>query len=95
MTIGQNSHSWPDRGLAWSDDLQRKIHLFLDGETAITYTLSIVAWQDRPDGRYWKRETIAKAVPISAIRAKLFELLERARSTADSWAPGDLRHVNP
>jgi hypothetical protein len=95
MTWGQNYRNWPDRSLAWSDDLQRKIELFFDGEAAPTCTLSIVAWQDRPDGRYWKQEIVAKAVPIFGVQGRLFELLDRARVTADSWTAGDLRHIAP
>lgn len=93
MTRGQNYRNWPDRSLAWSGELQRRIELFFEGETASTCTLSAVAWQDRPDGRYWKHEIVAKAVPILTVQGRLFELLDRARVTADSWTAGDLRHM--
>jgi hypothetical protein len=90
LPLRRNTRNWPDREFRWSDSLNRLIQIYLESEEHLTWTIWICASEDRNGSRYWKQETLAKAVPIEQLKGNLPELLESARTKVCSWSPGDL-----
>jgi hypothetical protein len=93
MALTKNHHSWPERSLTWVDGVERKIQVLLQDAAALTYNVWVVAWEDRADGRYWKRKAIANGLPEPELHAKLAELLEAGRAALAEWAVEDLERA--
>lgn len=90
MSLGRNHHDWPERSLRWGQPVGRLIQIYLEDENRLAWNLWICASEDRPSGRYWRRELLREAVPIEEISSNLVVLLDEARQIVERWSARDL-----
>jgi len=90
LVLQKNMKNWPGREFRWSDDLERLIQIFLQNEKQLTWTLWICAYEDREGQRYWRTQTLQKAVSIEQLQASLEIDLEDGWRQVMSWKPEDL-----
>ena len=91
MKLSRNYHNWPERSLEWHQGPVRKlIQIFLESENYRTYTLWVSASEDRGGKRYWKHNSLKKAVEFKEIEADLGHLLNEARSQLNGWSSDEL-----
>ena len=90
LTLGKNTKNWPDREFRWEDTLRRLIQVYLEDQERLTWTMWICASEDRPSGRFWKQQTLIKAVPIEDLDSQLPDLLESAWLAVRQWTATDL-----
>jgi hypothetical protein len=93
MELTQNLHGWPERSLAWVEGVERKIQLLLQDRAALTFNVWITAWEERADGRYWKRAAVANGLAAEELPERLADLLEAGRAALVSWAVEDLERA--
>lgn len=85
LTVARNGREWPERSLRWGDSPNCLIQLYLADRLEISWTLWCCCYEDRPDGRFWKRETIVGRQPIAAFAGRLPRLLEQAYGRLLLW----------
>ena len=90
LELTSNFAGWPERSLTWSDGIERTIQVLLADEEGLRFNVWIMAREDRPDGRFWKRKALASRLPIEAVRAGLPGYLEEGRGLLASWSAEDL-----
>ena len=90
LTLGKNTKNWPDREFRWEDTLRRLIQVYLEDQERLTWTMWICASEDRPSGRFWKQQTLIKAVTIEDLDSQLPDLLESAWLAVKQWNATDL-----
>ena len=90
LTLGKNTKNWPNRGFRWDDTPSRLIEIYLAEQKNVTWTMWICAYEDRPSGRFLKRQTVIDSVSIEDLESQLSELLESAWNTVTSWSAADL-----
>jgi hypothetical protein len=90
MKLTKNYKEWPERSLCWGEEMERQIQVLLGDEEGLRFNVWIAAWQDREDGRYWKRASLANVLSIEEIQMRLDEILENGREALDSWSEEDL-----
>jgi hypothetical protein len=89
--IEVNYHNWPGRWLRWVDqEIERAIQIALHDAAEPTFSVGIVAWQDRPLARYWKHRELLRGAPIQDLQRNLLALLDQACTELSAWAEGDL-----
>ena len=93
LALTKNLHGWPERSLAWAEGVERTIQVLLRDAAALTYNVWIAAWEDRPDGRYWKRGVVAADLPEAELHEQLAELLERGYARLSAVAVEDLERA--
>jgi hypothetical protein len=92
-SLGRNHHGWPERSLRWGQPVSRLIQIYLDDAERLTWHVWLCASEDRPSGRYWRREFLRRGVPIEEISGDLGALLEEARHIVERWSSRDLEPV--
>ena len=90
VKIERNERNWPDRTIRWDSPISRLIQIYLDGDNEGKWCLWICASEDREDGRFWKRRTLKKSVPIAELESGLDDLLSEAWDEVSSWSADDL-----
>ena len=90
MELTSNFAGWPERSLSWSEGVERTIQVLLADEESVLFNVWIMAREDRPDGRFWKRKALASRLPIEALRNGLPGFLDEGRRLLDSWSAEDL-----
>lgn len=91
IRIEKNYHAWPSRSLEWKDkNIEKKMEISLQDEKRVTYGFWLCAWQDKPDGRYWKNIFVKKNIPFLEIKINIQQLLGEGYKTLESWTEKDL-----
>jgi hypothetical protein len=90
MELTTNFAGWPERSLTWTDGIERKIQILLGDEESLRFNVWIMACEDRPDGRFWKRKALANGASIAAIHENLSTYLEEGQRLLASWSVEDL-----
>lgn len=90
MELTSNFAGWPERSLSWSDGIERTIQVLLGDEESLRFNVWIMACEDRPDGRFWKRKALANGLPMAAVRENLPDYLDQGRRLLVSWSVEDL-----
>ena len=85
LALTRNERNWPDRCLRWGDRPAILIQLFLESETAPSYTMWVSAWDDRSRAEYWEHKTLIKSASIDELERQWPELLEAAYAIANQW----------
>lgn len=85
VSLSSNTRNWPDRSIVWGDSIRRLIQIYLVDEERVTYSFWLCASEDRGNKRYLRSAFLREAVPIGEIAVDLPELLERGRSSLESW----------
>jgi len=93
LTLTKNDHGWPERSLTWVDGVERKLQVLLADESARTYNVWAVAWEDRPDGRFWKRAAIANGLTEAELCERLGALLAAGHAALAAWKLADLERA--
>ena len=65
----------------------------LQDRAALTFNVWITAWEERADGRYWKRAAVANGLAAEELPARLADLLEAGRAALVSWVVEDLERA--
>jgi hypothetical protein len=90
MELTKNFAGWPERSITQTDEFERKIQVLLGDEESLRFNVWIMACEDRPDGRFWKRKALANGLPIDVLREKLPAFLEEGQRLLGSWSVEDL-----
>ncbi len=91
MELSKNFKDWPERSLRWrSDEVDRHIQVVLGDEQNLLYHVWLVASQDREEGPYLKRASVANGLTIDVLENKLEPLLDQARDLLNSWPAEEL-----
>lgn len=90
MTVTSNYHSWPERSLEWGEAMRRLLCIFLSDEKAMLFEFSLMAGEDRGHQRYWRKETLERAIPADRLEEEVPQLLERGYERLLSWSEEDL-----
>jgi hypothetical protein len=78
------------RGYRWETDIGRLLEIFIESYEYRTWRMGITAYEDRPEGRFWKTKTLFMPATISSLEPKLEGLLEEGWRTVTSWKSKDL-----
>ena len=96
MELDKNYHGEPARILKWVDGrVARKIDISVKNCSIRTYSIGIVAWEDRNDGRYWKHALIRADLTSPFNQAEIVRILGQADNLVKKWASGDLSPAYP
>jgi len=90
MSLKCNHHNWPSRSLEWGAPVERLIQIYLADEEPLTWNFWLCAHEDRPAGRYWKRQFLRESTPIEDIADSLTSLLVQSHQLLESWSADDL-----
>jgi len=93
LDLLRDTKNWPERSFRWGSPIERLIQIYLVDESRLTWSFWFCATEDRPDGRYWKRQFLKEKVPIQEISDHLPELLREAYAQVTAWAAADLSKV--
>jgi len=90
FVFSENYKFWPERSLRWNDGLERQMQVILTDENNLLYSVWIMAFEDRRDGRYWKRQILANKLPIHDIQVSLARLLDEGLRVVTAWSADEL-----
>ncbi len=86
----RKNHKAPERSLLGASVIQYLFQIFPADEAAPRFNVWICAFQDRPDGRYWKTETVLRNADAHQITESV---LEQSLKRLLSWNESDLVHT--
>ncbi len=90
MQIRKSDRNWPSRSLGWGSPVHRSIQLSLLDDKSLTFSMAVMAYQDRKGERFAKSEPIASELSVDDIRSQWEILFEKGRLKANAWGPADL-----
>ena len=90
LQLNANTKNWPDRELRWTHQIERRIHIYLENENELTWSLCISICQFRNSIHMQKDKIIFKEIDITEMRSLLPEKLEEAYEIVTGWNAGDL-----
>lgn len=90
IPIDRSPSSWPERSLRWGNNPTRLIQIYLEDETALSWTFWICASEDRGQQRFWKRTFLRRGVQMRALLSELDSLLDEALRVVSSWSSDQL-----
>ena len=65
IELAKNGNSPGYRRFRWSSDIGRLIEIVMDNYELRTWRVGVTAYEDRPEGRFWKTETLFMPGPMS------------------------------
>jgi hypothetical protein len=86
LAISKNHKGWPERSVAWGDDIRCLIQLYLADPKALTWNFWICCSQDRAGERFWRREFLIEQQTADRFSNRLSDLLPLARQRLLDWS---------
>ncbi len=86
LVVTRNLKDWPERSMAWGNDVSCLIQLYLVDDKLLTFNLWLCVTQDRATKRYWKNETPIKEKQASEFKDTLFEQLVEGHQKVLEWS---------
>jgi len=86
LAVTRNNKDWPERSIAWGDEIRCLIQLYLADPAGVTFNLWICASADRGGKRYWKQETPIRQQRLPEFRQDLPSRLLEAREQLLAWS---------
>jgi hypothetical protein len=86
LNVTKNYKDWPERSIAWGDNVRCLIQIYLVDDKKLTFNLWLCASQDRGLKRYWKNEFLVKEKTVDEFRDNLALLLREGFEKLTAWS---------
>ncbi len=91
LELVKNHKNSPGRHFRWGCPVSRLIEIYGHGGGKYErWNFGVIAYEDRPEGRYWKKSTVKKSISIEELEKELPKLIYQAYDLVTSWTREDL-----
>lgn len=93
----RNYHDFISRFLhcITEEKINQRIDFYLEDEKCLSFSVWIIAWQDRDDGRYINKKPVVENISPPFREDEIIALLDKARKEVSSWTRDDLKKAYP